>query len=109
MSWKLFIDDERNPPKGEWVICRNFTEVVEVVNGLGMPDHISFDHDLGEVEPSGMAIAKWLIDKDMDGNLTFSPDFTFSVHSANPPGAENIQYLMESYLSHKFATKYNAL
>jgi len=103
MSYCLFLDDVRDPPvdNREWVIARSFTEAVNVVIMLGVPEHLSFDHDLGEDTPTGHDFAKWLIEQDLDNTHVFPEGFTFYVHSANPPGRINIQSLMESYLRTK--------
>ena len=76
--------------------------------GMGFRLHIeavSFDHDMGMDEngnllPTGMDFAKWLVEHDQEHNI-LSDEFYFRVHSANGPGAANIRSLMESYLKFK--------
>jgi hypothetical protein len=84
----------------------------------GIPDMISFDHDLGEdvaiskvkmgtskrqarkekkETKSGYDCAKWLVDYCLD-NETPTPHFV--VHSANPVGAENIRGLLNNAKKH---------
>jgi hypothetical protein len=103
VSYTLFVDDERFPVNSESIIVRNFEEFKAIIEGLGMPKEISFDHDLGESEPTGYDIVKWLIEQDMDHDF-LNEDFTFSVHSQNPVGAENIRNLLNNYLAFKFLT-----
>lgn len=127
---KLFLDDIRMPVDAgrymdsslirlyndtDWIIVRNYDEFVRYIMKSGMPDLISFDHDLGEDEAielhssglskrasrrhkktvkSGMDCAKWLVDYCMDYKI---PMCEFLVHSANPPGAENIRSLLTHY------------
>jgi hypothetical protein len=100
---KMFIDDERFPPgNGEgWLICRDFGMVKRYVEFNGIPDHISFDHDLGDGKETGFDIAKYLVECDLDGIHTFPDNFSFYVHSMNPIGKVNIQSLLDSYLSQR--------
>jgi hypothetical protein len=113
MTYRLFIDDERDPINvtwgsvedqmlyrdEEWVVARNWQEVLEIVVSLGFPKMISFDHDLGENELTGYEINKKLIDMIMDG-VTLPGGFEFRVHSKNPVGAENIRAYLENFLKH---------
>lgn len=112
----LWLDDIRNPfldiegkvPKVdatiEWVL--NYEQFVQWIEKFGMPDIISFDHDLADItkitttthqEKTGMDCAKWLVDYCID-NKELLP--IFYVHSANPVGADNIRGLLSNYLKH---------
>lgn len=99
MSYKLFIDDERFPAEnsGEWVIVRSSQQAISEVYQNGMPDFISFDHDLGGDDTS-MKFLRWLLDELLDGMIAFPVDFCYYVHSQNPVGAENIRSFMEFLL-----------
>lgn len=116
-TWNLFIDDEREladvtwaPSQvrekyrnEEWVICRNKMEVIQAIfdhDKVG-PNYISFDHDLGNNEPTGYDIVKWLVDFDMDGVIQIPDDLDFYVHSKNPIGKENIESHLNNYMKHK--------
>jgi hypothetical protein len=107
MTYPLFIDDERFPPDDgqEWRIARNQTEVTSIIGEFGPPNFISFDHDLGEKEPTGYDIAKKLVAGDLGelGGTEFErglpTDFSFYVHSQNPIGAANIRTLLVNYLT----------
>lgn len=130
----LWLDDYRNPkdsgfltkfcPEFEtrredviWV--KNFNEFEQWIIHNGLPDKISFDHDLADEhyapveryddyntwaiesnfqEKTGMDCAKWLIDYCMDYKLKL-PEW--SVHSANPSGAENIRKLLLNFMKHQ--------
>lgn len=117
----LFLDDERMPadvtwaliggvgPWGaEWNIVRSMDEASQWVKDNGFPNVISFDHDLGLMHyahdysdgKTGYDFAKWLIEYDMDTN-TMPADFSFTVHSKNPIGSENIRTVLSNYLWHK--------
>lgn len=113
----LFLDDLRNPAdclnymgnrknvdisiyRKEWHIARTYDEFVTWIETHGLPDFISFDHDLADyhyeysVEYSGMDCAKWLVEYCLDNNVP-CPDFV--VHSANPACADNISALLNNF------------
>ena len=131
---KLFLDDVRqvrdacyympNPKDywdGDWDIVRNFGEFVKYITENGLPDLISFDHDLadfhydykpedydnmtedemnmkfGSMEKTGLDCAKWLVEYCLDNGLNI-PDYF--VHSANPLGKENIINYLENVKKH---------
>lgn len=122
--WTLFLDDVRKPSQvlatgGDFflVAAKSYEEAVKLIEEKGAPKHIYFDHDLSEehytldwadhaawqnTRPTGMDLAKWIVYKDMREFGKFLPeDFTFSVHSMNPIGAENIRKCLDSYLEYK--------
>jgi hypothetical protein len=113
MTWNLFIDDERNPMDvkwgtwqdqalyrdADWVIARNWLDVLEIVVTLGFPKLISFDHDLGDGEKTGYEIAQKLCEMVMDGTEV-PKNFYVMVHSKNPVGAENIRQYIKNFLNH---------
>lgn len=98
--YRMFIDDERFPPGNpdDWVICRTMLEVQVVIDHEGMPSFISFDHDLGGDNASGMDIAKWIVESDLNKEISIPDGFDFYVHSQNPNGAGNIEGLLRQYL-----------
>lgn len=93
MTYKLFIDDERNPVTNDWVIARSSFDAIATVQERGMPVEIAFDHDLGGQDTSRVFI-KWLLDYILDNDTEFPHDFKFSVHSQNPIGADWIKHTM---------------
>jgi hypothetical protein len=104
MSYKIFIDDEREPPgnREDWVVCRTVAQAQHLVNRQGFPSFVSFDHDLGYNVPSGMDFAKWLVEMDIKHKL-MEPDFDFYVHSQNPVGKANIEGLLRQYMQFRMA------
>jgi hypothetical protein len=124
----LFLDDVRNPndvthycqsdliplyAKENWVIVRNYTEFQFWINNMGLPDVISFDHDLADEhysplmygdkynelydvfkEKTGYDCAVWLVEYCLDRGIDI-PDFY--VHSMNPVGAKKIEGLLTNY------------
>lgn len=105
MTYKLFPDDERVPSQvkwvdihvdnREWVIVRNYDAFVAYIEANGIPDLISFDHDLQGFywegddlrENTGNTCAKWLIEYCRDRNL---PRPKFFIHSMSVVGQRNI-------------------
>ncbi len=124
----LWLDDLRNPflniekmvPKDEgiieWVI--NYEQFVMWIEKFGLPDLISFDHDLATehyvpekywhdyqlskeyqdsqnyTEKTGMDCAKWLVEYCIENNKALPK---YYVHSLNPVGADNIKFLLENF------------
>ena len=104
--YKMYLDDIRDPKNNFDVIVRSYDEAVEYILKNDIPNFISFDHDLGLenngiVVKSGYDLAKWLVEQSLDGNLKFPNDFSFSVHSANPIGKNNIESILNNYLLFK--------
>ena len=104
MNKNLFLDDERNPkdaikglkldPKvygGDWDIVRTFKQFKAWITSNGVPNKISFDHDLGGAK-SGYDCAKFLKEY-CDSNSADYP--TIYVHSMNPVGKQNILNLFK--------------
>lgn len=120
----LYLDDCRTPRQNHyfnWVVVRDYKAFTNYILQQGMPKFISFDHDLsqehqlhhidnisyfkdtgipytlteadyaGFTEKTGYDAAKWLVEYCLD-NEVLMPHFT--VHSANPAGAENILHLL---------------
>ncbi len=95
MSYSIFLDDERHPPKNSsYNIVRSYKEFCNLIDTLGIPEFISFDHDLGE-DKTGLDCAKYIVDYCLNNNVY--PDFNFVVHSQNPVGKENIEGLINNF------------
>jgi hypothetical protein len=113
----LFLDDLRYPIdayhytkqdiflRDDWEIARNYHQFVSSIIEEGLPEFISFDHDLADEdylesdsheipEKTGYECAKWLIDYCMDRNAELPKFFS---HSMNPVGKENIESLLNNY------------
>ena len=106
-NWKLFLDDLRGPldiglsvhEMRMLSIARNSEEAKSMVVSQGCPSHIYFDHDLGGDDTS-MRFIDWLIDYDMQHDV-ITPVFSYTVHSANPVGRDNIIGKLDHYLKWK--------
>ena len=97
----VFVDDERFPTDETNIIVRNFYEFVAYVQDNGIPNVIHFDHDLGDGQPTGYDIAKYIVECDLDQVFTIPDNFTYFIHSQNPTGAKNIKSLLDNYLRFK--------
>jgi hypothetical protein len=119
MTYTLFLDDIRFPadvaydhrfgPYKDVIICRNYDDAVWLVEQRGLPDFVSFDHDLADEhygkdtgEKTGYTFAKWLcnymLERYIDNGLLIPASFDYRVHSMNPVGAENIRQYMDGFL-----------
>ena len=119
----LYLDDIRNPhmtyphmKDEDWIVVKNYDEFVKLIEEKGLPEMVSFDHDLAQEhypsgnpqlyhpagplpydkykEKTGLDCAKWLVDYCLDRKLELP---TWGVHSANPVGAANIAAYLESF------------
>lgn len=113
-KYNLIIDDERTLDSivevtgnamylnHEWVITRTFDDFCKIIDDMGIPNIVSFDHDIADfkdgVERSGLTCCKYLVDKCIDLNIDF-PEY--SVHSANPRGRDNINSYIKNYINLK--------
>ena len=111
MKYKLYLDDIRYPDTDpDWRIARSYHDAIWYCQAYGLPYHIAFDHDLAYEhyimdmtehgcprEFTGLDFAKWFCEWVMDNNIDLT-GFTWSVHSANPVGAENIRNYMENFI-----------
>lgn len=124
MKYNLFLDDERTPSMAgkymemniyydlDWVIVRNYNQFVEFIEKNGLPEHVSFDHDLANIhynpktwvqgfkyqEKTGKDCAVWMVNYCIDNGLEFP---IWYVHSMNPVGRESIKSYITSYLAQK--------
>jgi hypothetical protein len=130
---KLFLDDFRDPKdaitlvpsnynkfywENDWDVVRNYGEFVDYIEENGLPEFISFDHDLGDTameeyfnnvvtngtidydnikEKTGLDCAKFLVEYCADEN---QPLPEYLVHSANPAGKQNIISFLENAKKH---------
>jgi hypothetical protein len=123
---KLFLDDIRVPydvfkttinpifeNNEDWAIVRDYHQFVNYITKFGLPDFISFDHDLSYehyleenqsdieygslIEKTGYDASKWLVNYCEENDLRL-PEFY--VHSANPVGKKNIECYLENFKKH---------
>ncbi|MDF1878423.1 hypothetical protein JHD46_02075 [Sulfurimonas sp. SAG-AH-194-C20] len=68
-EYSMYLDDLRTPIEEFDFIVRSYEEAVSVMSRNGVPDFISFDHDLGcttngELLKSGFDVVKWMVKND---------------------------------------------
>lgn len=101
-SYYIFLDDERFPPDNDgkpWIIVRKFEDFIWQISRLGIPEFISFDHDIQDFkdddERTGYTCAKWLVEYMMNNKIDIYIDYF--VHSQNSEGAKNIKGLLNNW------------
>ena len=130
----LFLDDIRHPHDvyrytqqtmflhKKWEIVRNYMEFVQWITINGLPDFISFDHDLADMEytslppaidngrsnewreeqlrteKTGYECAVWLVDYCLDNNFD-GPKYY--CHSMNPVGSDKIKGLLNQFSTYR--------
>jgi hypothetical protein len=104
MSYNLYIDDSRVPPRDgqKWHVAKSLEEAAVILRSNGAPKFISFDTDLGQV--AGQQIASWLIQFDLNNNV-LGPDFEFYVHTDDLVVATQLKTPLQKYLKFKFSVK----
>ena len=126
----LWLDDTRNPFLEPWINAlpitkesitrliwvKNYYEFSIFIQEHGLPEFISFDHDLGipkqlelrakgasklesrrkakETEKTGKDCANWLVEYCLDNSKELP---SFAVHSMNPTGRDNILGLLNNF------------
>ena len=104
MNYKMFIDDGRTPDflsrSGfvrssyiDMVVVRSSAAAISMMEELGVPSFISFDHDLGG-DDTARRVVNWMMNALMDEKIVLPDDFDFFVHSQNPVGAKWIVDMM---------------
>ncbi|NCD06240.1 MAG: hypothetical protein EOL97_08980 [Spirochaetia bacterium] len=122
MKTFLYLDDERTPIEDYWIIVRNYEEFVDYIKKNGIPDHISFDHDLHfehyndyvnnypninydlYEEKTGYDCAKWLCEYCDEHQLEIK---SVGVHSFNEIGSNNILQVINNYKTNRHGKREN--
>lgn len=85
MSYKLWIDDQRNVDQSllnnnkDWKIARSSKEAISIVESGGAPYFISFDYHLGE-DDTAMEFLKWFAKRYSSGKIKLPANFDYYVH-----------------------------
>lgn len=126
----IFLDDIRVPRDAynytkdyryinlDWIIVRSYDEFTNYILNNGIPELISFDHDLSDEhygrddqpwstdgavdyfsynEKTGYDCAKWLCNHILETNSKF-PDIL--IHSWNKVGSENIRQYIKNFIKY---------
>lgn len=122
MTYNLFLDDFRMPKDAfeymrlpiyisvDWIVVRNYYAFITLIQNKGVPEIISFDHDLADIhykkivfdytnenlEKTGYHCAEWLIYYCIDNNKELPTEVL--IHSMNPAGSLNIKSLFDTYI-----------
>ncbi len=106
--YSLFLDDARTPgmvtwvslPQRSWIVARSYAEFVRLVAERGLPEFVSFDHDLAdEAEAAavggrtGADCALWLAERCVATSAAL-PNYV--IHSMNPIGRALIASILET-------------
>lgn len=98
IPWKLWLDDQHDDPEApfrhppdDFIASKSSTDAICLTKLFGIPEFISFDHDLGDGDDA-MVYINWLTDHLYDSVV---PEY--AVHSANPVGRDNIISKMNSW------------
>lgn len=127
--YNLYLDDVRKPSASfdytknkiyidlNWVVVKDFDEFVKYVNENGLPEIVSFDHDLADEhyhkdmykgseynklydkfeEKTGYDCVKWMVDYCIDNGKKFPKWY---LHTMNPAGRMNMESYIKNYLKH---------
>lgn len=129
----VYLDDLRTPtediPNHRWIVVRSYEEFTKYITELYkaekiLPNHITFDHDLGEEhmnyyydhkgepieynkfkEKTGLHCAKWFTEL-CDKNELDAREVYTSVHSHNPIGTNNIQQWINFWKQKKYGPEF---
>jgi hypothetical protein len=105
---KVFLDDIRQPYDDSWVLARSVNDFKHLVINNKITE-ISFDHDLGEKDgqelPTGFDAVNWMVSHALDEPGTVYALEKITVHSSNPPGADNIVGLIINASKHGILPK----
>lgn len=99
MSYRLFLDDKREPPEGDdWVVARNAREFFDILDERGAPTHLDLDYYLNDdfpaFGPTGANLAMDFCSAVGMGELTLPEGFTFSAHSSDEAMNDRIRKAM---------------
>lgn len=97
----IWLDDIREPQdflyksytKDEIVVCKNYTQFINLINRNGLPELICFDHDLG-AKKTGYDCAKWLVNYCRERKIKCP---NWYIQSANIVGKININNRLNDY------------
>ena len=98
---KLWIDDVRDPPSGEWLRAVSVDQAKLAISVYNLicadnPDEtilISLDHDAGDYEKYGGDYIRFLDWLERENIVT--RNYIFHIHSMNPVGVQNMKSIIE--------------
>lgn len=88
---KIWLDDVRPAPEG-WRWCKTVDEVkLLMFFESESVTEMSLDHDLGEGQPTGYDLCKWMAAENI------WPTKSVGIHSMNPVGRNNMNAIIQRY------------
>jgi len=93
---KGFYDDLFSKYDIDFIWVKNFEEFTDYILKNGIPEFVSFDHDLGKGLRKGLDCAQWLQEYCRKSGQPFPKYF---VHSANPNGRREIEALLSAAIN----------
>ena len=93
---KQFYDGLMSKYDVDFIWVKNFDEFTNFILDNGLPQFVSFDHDLGAGLQKGAVCAKWLVEYCKKNGKKLP---MFYVHSANPNGQREINGILKSFVS----------
>lgn len=107
---KLFVDDIRNAPDESWSVARTVDAAISFISQFGYKiEEISLDHDIshqigmGELSrPFPCAetftpVARYMAEKYRIDPEPFYKRPKVTIHSSNPMGAKNLQFILKDF------------
>lgn len=86
---KLWVDDLRPPPDGNWYWAQNYSEAMWYLKNF-VVNEISLDNDLGENQPEGRKIVLWMAENEKWPEKV-------NIHSANVVAKEYMEGMIKRY------------
>jgi len=92
---KVYLDDERTPPDGSWVLVKTPAQAIALLE-TEMVSHISLDHDLGDDDGigTGYDVVLWMEEHAFSGDISLPS--VIKVHSANVSARVKMEQGIES-------------
>lgn len=92
---KIWLDDVRQPPDASWEWHQEIIYAWQVIRN-GLVSEVSLDHDLGDEQPTGYDLLKWIEESLMTDKIDKDCVPTMTIHSANPVGRKNMELAIEN-------------
>ena len=111
MSYKLFLDDIREPEDislyrgftddfwDDVEIARSYAEAIKLLRRKGLPDVLMLDYHLGDPEHSGFDVVKYFISMVERNPEDLPKNFKYYIHTDSPKGCEIMEKALEKLLT----------
>jgi len=103
---KLYVDDIRNAPNGDWHVARTVNEAIRAIASR-LFSEISLDHDISHQVTVNELSRPYPCDETFQAVTYFigekytknrqNPIPVITIHSANPVGADKMKDILASY------------